>query len=40
MLFLRALNYYKLGMIEEARKHLGWDPSKSEAEKIKMLEDF
>lgn len=40
VIFLLALNYYKLGMIDEARKYFYWDPSKSEEEKIKILEDF
>lgn len=38
--FLLALNYYKLGMLEEAKKYFHWDPSKSEEEKMRILEDF
>ncbi len=35
-----AINLYKLGMVEEAKKYFDWDKSKTEEEKIKIIEDF
>lgn len=40
ILFLLAINNYKLGRVDEAKKYLYWDNATSEEEKIKILEDF
>ena len=40
MLFLLAINNYKLGRIDEAKKYLNWDNTTSEEEKLKILETF
>ncbi|MBI2020476.1 tetratricopeptide repeat protein [Candidatus Daviesbacteria bacterium] len=37
---LLAINYYKLGNIEEAKKYFDWDSSLSEEEKLKILQEF
>lgn len=38
--FVKAVNYYKLGQIEEAKKYFDWNPDLTEEEKIELIEDF
>ncbi len=38
--FLLALDHFKLGHLEEARRYFDWNPSVSEREKIQYLEAF
>lgn len=38
--FILAVNLYKLGRIEEAKKYFDWDPNYSEEEKIKFINEF
>lgn len=40
LLFLAAVNYYKLGDIQEAQKYFGWNPNLSFNEKLDVLERF
>lgn len=38
--FAVALNYYKMGNLDEAKKYFDWNPNKTESEKIEILENF
>lgn len=38
--FIMALNYFKMGNIVEAKKYFDWTSGKTEAEKIKILQQF
>ncbi|GEM_PF-727185 len=38
--FILAVNLYKLGRIEEAKKYFDWDPRYSEEEKLNLINEF
>ena len=38
--FILAVNYFKIGNLNEAKKYFDWNSDKTEAEKIKILKGF